>query len=124
MNIFPIGIVKDRGSFDKEIRIYNEYADGLQGIDRHNYFWILFWMNRLAEKDWLALLLHPQGNRLKKKQGVFSLHSPSRPNPIGLTKVKLLKRVGNVLYVQGLDAFDGTPVIDIKPAKGGDDGRE
>ncbi|GAH56687.1 unnamed protein product, partial [marine sediment metagenome] len=54
------------------------------------------------------------GNLTQPKRGVFTTRSPARPNPIGLTKVKLVKKEGNVLIVQGLDALEGSPVLDIK----------
>jgi tRNA-Thr(GGU) m(6)t(6)A37 methyltransferase TsaA len=62
------------------------------------------------------LLQHPRGDRSRLKRGVFFLRSPNRPNPIGITEVKLLAIDGNVLTVIGLDALDGTPVLDLKPA--------
>jgi tRNA-Thr(GGU) m(6)t(6)A37 methyltransferase TsaA len=61
--------------------------------------------------------LHPKGNPDNPLVGVFASRSPNRPNPIGVTRVKLLKVNGNILTVKGLDAFNGTPVIDIKPAR-------
>jgi tRNA-Thr(GGU) m(6)t(6)A37 methyltransferase TsaA len=58
--------------------------------------------------------VHPQGDLNKPLRGVFSMRSPMRPNPIGLTRVRLLKKEGNTLLVEGLDALDGSPIIDIK----------
>lgn len=55
------------------------------------------------------------GDRNRPKRRVFSLRSPVRPNPIGLTRVRLLRRDGEVLVVEGLDALEGSPVLDIKP---------
>lgn len=114
MEIFPIGIVKDRTDGTKEIRVYDEFSDGLKGMEKREHLWILFWMSRLPEKDREILLVHPQGDRTREKQGVFALHSPMRPNPIGITRVKFVERTGNTLIVKGLDALDNTPVIDIK----------
>jgi tRNA-Thr(GGU) m(6)t(6)A37 methyltransferase TsaA len=62
------------------------------------------------------LLQHPRGDRNRPRRGVFALRSPRRPNPIGITVVDLIDVQGNVLRVQGLDAINGTPVLDIKPA--------
>ncbi len=59
--------------------------------------------------------LHPRGDPELPLMGVFSTRAPVRPNPIAVSVVKLLKITGNVLTVKGLDAFDGTPVLDIKP---------
>jgi tRNA-Thr(GGU) m(6)t(6)A37 methyltransferase TsaA len=62
------------------------------------------------------LLQHPRGDRGRPQRGVFALRSPNRPNPIGITEVELLAIEGNILTVRGLDALDGTPVLDLKPA--------
>jgi len=61
-----------------------------------------------------VLLQHPRGDRSRPKRGVFALHTPYRPNPIVVTVVDLLAVEGNVLRVRGLDALNGTPVLDIK----------
>ena len=114
MEIVPIGIIKDHLGGTKEIRVYDEFSCGLKGVEDHEYLWVLFWMSRLSAKERKILLVHPQGDREKEKQGVFALHSPMRPNPIGITKVKLIQRIGNSLFVAQLDAFDETPLIDIK----------
>ena len=59
--------------------------------------------------------LHPKGKLELPEVGLFASRSPNRPNPVGKTTVRLLERRGNILKVEGLDAIDGTPVIDIKP---------
>jgi tRNA (Thr-GGU) A37 N-methylase len=62
-----------------------------------------------------SLTVHPRGRTDINKTGVFATRSPHRPNPIALTLVKLLRKRGRVLTVKGLDAYDGTPVLDLKP---------
>ncbi len=116
IKIYPIGIVKnDPENGLKEIQVYQEFTEGLNGVERWGYLWIMFWMSELPENSRGILRAYPMGDKTKGKRGVFALRSPMRPNPIGLTKVKLLSRDGNVLKVEDLDALDGTPVIDIKP---------
>ncbi len=66
-----------------------------------------------------TLKVHPQGKRDLPLIGVFATRSPSRPNPLGITIVRLLERRGNVLKVVGLDALNGTPVVDLKPFPAG-----
>ncbi len=73
---------------------------------------VLCWMDR-AERG--RLKVHPRGQEDKPERGVFSTRSPHRPNPISLHTVELLGVRGNVLQVRGMDAVDGTPVLDIKP---------
>jgi len=112
----PIGFVKRLSSSDDErdrnllskIVVDSEFAKGLDGIEEWSHIHVIFWMNRISEKE--KTLVHPKGN-----MGIFATRAPIRPNPIGLTLVKLVKREGNALWVRGLDAFDNTPVIDIKP---------
>jgi len=98
-----------------EIEIFSRYAEGLDGIEMWPYLWVVFWFHELLERDRRVLQAHPQGNREKPKRGVFALRSPMRPNLLGLSRVRLLERDDSILVVRGLDAFEGTPVIDIKP---------
>lgn len=121
MQVYPIGTVKycgeGKSAKDKvKIEIYEQFSAGLKGIENADSLWILFWMHKLPEADRKVLQVHPRGDVTKEKQGVFALRSPMRPNPIGLTKVKLVKREVNTLVVEGLDALDETPVLDIKRA--------
>jgi tRNA-Thr(GGU) m(6)t(6)A37 methyltransferase TsaA len=121
MQVYPIGIVRywAEGEHTKntvQIEIYDQFSAGLKGIENADSLWILFWMHKLSEDDREKLQAHPRGDVTKEKRGVFALRSPMRPNPIGLTRVKLVERKGNVLTVEGLDAFNETPVLDIKPA--------
>jgi L-fuculose-phosphate aldolase len=73
---------------------------------------VLCWMHE-ADRD--RLKVHPRGKEDRPMRGVFSTRSPHRPNPISLHTVELLEVRGNVLRVRGMDAIDGTPVLDIKP---------
>ena len=116
MNLRPIGTVISKTEDSSEIEVYPRFAPGLKGIERNSHIWVIFWMSRLSEADRNILEVHPMGDRKKEKRGVFALRSPMRPNPMGLTRVKLLERKDNVLVVSGLDAFENSPVLDIKPA--------
>ncbi len=86
---------------------------GLQGLEIGQQIVVVFHCH-LA--DGYELTQHPQGDRSRPRRGVFALRSPRRPNPIGITVVELVGMEGNVLQVRGLDAINGTPVLDIKPA--------
>ena len=96
------------------ITVYPEYADGLLAIGSYEKLSILFHFDRASIEN-VPLQQHPMGNRGAPVRGVFALCSPRRPSPIGLTTVTLAGVEGNVLTVSGLDAWDGTPVLDIKP---------
>lgn len=86
-------------------------AEGLQGLEAGQRIMVVFYFHR---SQGYALRQHPRGDRTREPCGVFALHSPHRPNPIGVTTVDLVKLDGNVLTVRGLDAINGTPVLDLK----------
>jgi len=128
----PIGIV--RTSFSDEevknswegvegvIEIFEEYAKGLEGIEGFSHIIVLAYLHRTSEEQ--RKVLKVKHRRLRRfgiriddipEVGVFCTDSPHRPNPIALTVVELVKREGRFLHVKGLDLFNGTPVLDIKP---------
>ena len=80
-------------------------------MEEGNKIVILYWMH-LAERDMLQV--HPRGDRTRPMRGVFSTRSPQRPNPISIQTVEVTRVRGTVIDVVGLDAVDGTPLIDIK----------
>lgn len=102
-----------RGSAVSKIVINREYARGLEGLGDFSHIYVLFWMHEIPRPSH-RLRVHPRGRLDIEKVGVFATRSPHRPNPIGLTLVKLLSKRGRTLTVRGLDAYDGTPVLDIK----------
>lgn len=115
MEIEAIG--KVHGTENSEIsrvEVYPKYADGLRGIESREEIDVYYWMHELGEDIRRELEVYPGGDMKKPKRGVFALRSPMRPNPIGVTTVKLVERRDNELLVKGLDALDGSPVIDIK----------
>jgi tRNA-Thr(GGU) m(6)t(6)A37 methyltransferase TsaA len=87
-------------------------ADGLLGLEAGSDVVVLYYLHRSAGYD---LHLHPRGDPDRPLRGVFVTRSPRRPNPIGVTTVRVRRVEGNVLEVVGLDALDGSPVLDIKP---------
>jgi tRNA-Thr(GGU) m(6)t(6)A37 methyltransferase TsaA len=89
-----------------------EYAGGMDGLNRYKYILVVFHMDRASgykEK------VHPMGDPSIPERGVFATRSPARPNPIGITVVEVLSIEERMIKVTGLDALNGTPVIDIKP---------
>ncbi len=93
-----------------EIRIFEEYAEGLKDVESWQHLIILYWLDK-AKRDTL-LTVSSFDSRI---HGVFAVRSPHRPNPIGLAVVDLIEVKDNVLRIRGIDAIDGTLVIDIKP---------
>jgi len=124
MNLTPIGFVKNnvtepkRGDWEavtSEIIINEDLKQGLSRIDEFSHIIVIYWMHKLPPSQRSVIEVHPKGNQNLPLVGVFASRSPARPNPIGITTVKLLERRDNVLKVTGLDAIDQTPVLDIKP---------
>ncbi len=99
-----------------EIIVNKEYADALDGIEEFSHLTVIFWAHLVPpERRDATRRVHPMGNEDFPLVGVFATHSPVRPNPILITVARLLERNGNILRVSGLDALDGSPVLDIKP---------
>jgi tRNA-Thr(GGU) m(6)t(6)A37 methyltransferase TsaA len=98
-----------------DIVIDSHLAEALDGLDQFSHLIVLYWMHQLNPRRKLPLKVHPMGKAELPLMGRFATRSPSRPNPVGQATVRLLERRGNILKVKGLDAIDGTPVIDIKP---------
>ena len=90
-----------------------DFVEGLTGLEPGMQVLVIFVFHRAEGFD---LLQHPRGDRSRLQRGVFALRSPNRPNPIGISEVELLAIEGNILTVRGLDAINGTPVLDMKPA--------
>jgi tRNA-Thr(GGU) m(6)t(6)A37 methyltransferase TsaA len=86
---------------------------GLSGLEPGQQVMVIFYFHQSRGFD---LCQHPRGDKSRPQRGVFALRSPHRPNPIGVTVVELVTVEGNVLRVRGLDAINGTPVVDLKPA--------
>jgi tRNA-Thr(GGU) m(6)t(6)A37 methyltransferase TsaA len=120
----PIGIVRKnvegRGERDwqnvaSEIVVKDELRDALDNIEEFSHIIVLYWMHKVGQSQRSVRKVHPKGQQELPLVGVFASRSPARPNPIGMTIVKLVSRRNNILKVTGLDALDGTPVLDIKP---------
>ena len=98
-----------------EIILEPKHEEALEGVEDYSHLLILFWLSRLRRTDREMKKVHPKSRRDLPCVGIFATRTQYRPNPIGLTVVKLVGRKRNILRVRGLDAVNGTPVIDIKP---------
>lgn len=106
---------------EAELEIYPEFESALEGIDGYSHLFVICYFHNLRPDQIGPLQVKPRrlvnrGFRLEDLPvlGVFALDSPTRPNPIGLTLVRLLGRQGRHLKVKGIDYFGGTPILDIK----------
>ena len=96
-----------------ELVLDNSLTDALDNLDEFSHIIIIYWIHKSRRSS--PKKVRPMGNPEHALMGVFATRSPDRPNPIGKATVRLLQRRDNILTVKGLDAIDGTPVIDIKP---------
>ena len=97
-----------------DIVVNSSLTEALDRLEEFSHIIVLYWLHRAASGK-VPLKIHPMGKQELPLVGLFATRSPHRPNPIGKATVRLLQRQGNILKVEGLDAIDGTPVIDIKP---------
>jgi tRNA-Thr(GGU) m(6)t(6)A37 methyltransferase TsaA len=86
---------------------YEPALDDIEGFER---IWLIYWMHRTGR-----FKAHVVPYRDTKTHGLFATRSPNRPNPIGISVVRLIRREGSALYIAGVDMLDGTPLLDIKP---------
>ena len=123
MTLKAIGIVRsgikqptgqDAKGIISDIVIDSSLTEALDDLDGFSHIIVIYWLHRAADRL-LRTKVHPMGRQDVPLVGLFSTRSPNRPNPIGKAMVRLLERRDNTLRVEGLDAIEGTPVIDIKP---------
>ncbi|TRO51820.1 tRNA (N6-threonylcarbamoyladenosine(37)-N6)-methyltransferase TrmO [Candidatus Bathyarchaeota archaeon] len=119
----PIGVVRTTAIGDEvkdktrtsQVVMCKELTNALDGINGFSHLFVLFWLHKTLAKQRELLKVHPRRRKDLPLLGIFATRTMTRPNPIGLTLVELVNVEDNVLTVRGLDAFDGTPVLDIKP---------
>jgi tRNA-Thr(GGU) m(6)t(6)A37 methyltransferase TsaA len=124
--IRPIGVIRSslktrtaapkqgrEGAPDAWLEIHPSLSGGLAGIAVGDEIIVVTWLHR-ARRD--VLHVHPRGDRRLRLTGVFATRSPDRPNPLGLHPVTVREIAGNRLRIGPIEAIDGTPVVDIKPA--------
>lgn len=125
ISLEPIGVVRsprtdvrddEWGDVVARIELTDDFeAESLDGLDAFSHAEILFVFDRVATDSVERGARHPRGNAAWPKVGIFAQRGKNRPNRLGSTIVRIRGRHGRVLEVDGLDAVDGTPVVDIKP---------
>ena len=101
----------DEGGF--KLELHPQYTEGLHLLDTFNYIYVIYALDKIVVKTNRMLVKPPWAPEMSI--GVFASRSPDRPNPIGISIVQIKKIRQNIIYISGIDAFDGTPIIDIKP---------
>jgi len=94
------------------VELNRKYVDGLKNLEEFKFIYLIFYLDKVNRK--VEMNIKPPWAD-GKEVGLFSSRSPNRPNPIGLSIVKIKKIVGNKIYTSGVDLFNGTPLLDIKP---------
>lgn len=112
------GIIDSHGDtpwseIESEIILEDAWREALDGLDQFSHIWVIFHLSHMGAE--IQPRVHPMRADWLPLVGLFATRTPNRPNPIGVTAVQLLSVNGTTLRVRGLDAFDGTPVLDIKP---------
>ena len=112
--LYPIGKVVKQN--DKTMIVLDEkYQPGLLGLDKHSHVHVVYWFDRNDTPEKRAVLqVHPRGNKQNPLTGVFATHSPFRPNLIAISKCNIISVHENVIEIEDIDAFDGSPVLDLK----------
>lgn len=120
----PIGVVRNNikepmvygwETVVSELVVNPELAPAVEGVEDYSHLVVVTWMHRVPWGARGLLRIHPKDRQEIPLMGVFATRTQHRPNPIGMAVVRLLERKGNILQVVGLDAIDGTPILDIKP---------
>jgi len=110
----PVGVIR-KSDNPVRIEIFDEFTDGLLGLDGFSHIYVFYWFHQNdAPEKRRTLQVHPRKDQRIPLTGVFATHSPQRPNLIGLTLCRILSIAGNNIYLEDIDALDGSPVIDIK----------
>lgn len=113
--LVPIGTVEKKGSAVR-LRIFDEYTDGLLGLDEWSHVNVFYWFDRNdTPQQRRVLRVHPRSDKQNPLTGVFACRAPMRPNLIALSVCKIVSVAGSLVTLDELDAFDGTPILDLKP---------
>ena len=96
------------------VEVNPQWVGALEGLEGFSHIWILWWLHESSSPSG-SLRVRPERRSEMPEVGILSTRSPSRPNPLAMTAVRLVERQGGRVRVKGLDAFQDTPVLDIKP---------
>ena len=113
--VHPVGRV-EKDSASVRLRIFDRYAKALLGLDGFSHVYVIYWFDRNDTPQKRSILqVHPRGDRRNPLTGVFACRAPVRPNLIALSACRILSVAGAVVTVDAIDAFDRTPILDLKP---------
>jgi len=113
--VSPIGVVHNAKGESARLEVFEKYTAGLEGLEHCSHVTVLWWFDRNDTPEKRKVLkVHPCGDKRNPLTGVFATHSPMRPNLIAMTICKVLSVKDGVVTIDAIDAFDGTPILDLK----------
>ena len=115
--VSPIGKVHNKKDKPVQLEIYDKYIPALHRLEYCSHVVVVWWFHKNDTPERRNILkVHPRGNKSNPLTGVFATHSPVRPNLIAITTCKVLSVKGGIVTIDGIDAFDDTPILDLKSA--------
>jgi len=113
--LYPIGNVEKRGK-QVRLRVFEKYTDAIKGLDEFSHVFVLYWFDRNDTPQNRSILqVRPRGNKKNPLTGVFACRSPVRPNLIALSLCRILSIKDEIIFIDKIDAFDNSPILDLKP---------
>ncbi len=113
--LFSIGRIVNSDNTCR-IEVDEKYQDAFLGLEQFSHIDVLYWLHENDNPvDRGALRVHPRGDKTNPLTGIFATHAPVRPNPIAVTRCRILAVAGSTITIDTIDARDGSPLIDIKP---------
>ena len=115
--VSPVGRVHNEKGKPVQLEIFEKYVPALDRLEHCSHVTVIWWFHKNDTPERRKILkVHPRGDKRNPLTGVFATHSPVRPNLIAITTCKVLSVKGGVVTVDKIDAFDDTPIIDLKSA--------
>jgi len=116
LHISPVGVIrKSQDGKEPCIHIFKKYRKALMGLEQFSHIHVLYWFHKNDIPEKRAILqVHPCNLKENPLTGVFATHSPMRPNLIALARCRILGIEDTIIRIDAIDAFDGSPVVDIK----------
>jgi len=113
--LYPVGRVRRKGK-SANLQIFKKYKDALKGLEGFSHVFVLYWFDKNDTPEQRNILqVHPRGNKGNPLTGVFACRAPVRPNLIALSLCKVVSVEDDIVHIDKIDAFDNSPILDIKP---------
>jgi len=115
--VYPIGRIHNKKGKPVQLEIFKKYIPALHRLEYCSHVMVVWWFHKNDTPEKRSIMkVHPGGNKNNPLTGVFATHSPVRPNLIALTTCKVLSLEGGIVTIDRIDAFDDTPILDLKSA--------